>query len=108
MRHRGIHESNASAFGEASVTSDRRLRFTREIRLRWRGDPTKCLRVLQDHEGWHYILRLAGTPDFGPYVLDEIVSAFDVEPDPVSVHEVRQTPADTDSDAAPPSADQPS
>lgn len=84
------------------MTSDQRPRFTREIRLRWRGDPTQFLRVLQDHEGWYYILRLAGTPDFGPYVLDEIVSAFNVEPDPISVSELRPTTSDADESSGPP------
>jgi hypothetical protein len=90
------------------MTADQRIRFAREIRLRRRGHPDQMLRVLQDDAGWYYVLRLAGTHDFGPYLLDEITSAFDVEPEPLSVHELRQAPSDTDSEPAPPNpADQP-
>ncbi|MES0873682.1 hypothetical protein [Sinimarinibacterium thermocellulolyticum] len=70
------------------MTAEQRARFAREIRLRRRAYPDQMLRVLQDHAGWYYVLRLAGTPDFGPYLLDEITDAFDVEPEPISVHEL--------------------
>ncbi len=60
------------------------------------------LRVLQDHAGWYYVLRLAGTPDFGPYLLEEITGAFDVEPEPLSVHELDPAPSEAESKADPP------
>jgi hypothetical protein len=67
---------------------DHQSRFVRELRLRRRGFPDQVLRVLQDDAGWYYVQRLAGTSDFGPYLLDEITGAFDVESEPASVHEL--------------------
>ncbi len=37
------------------------------------------LRALKDADKWPYVINLTGPPDLGPYVKDEIVSAFDVE-----------------------------
>ncbi len=59
------------------------------------------LRVLQDDAGWYYVRRLAGTSDFGPYLLEEITNTFEVEPESASVHELPPLPAST-SDAASP------
>lgn len=84
------------------MAANQRMRFAREIRLRSRGHPDQMLRVLQDHAGWYYVLRLAGTPDFGPYMLEEIAGAFDVEPEPLSVHELHPTPSEAESEADPP------
>ncbi|TJY56201.1 hypothetical protein E4T66_19755 [Sinimarinibacterium sp. CAU 1509] len=80
------------------------LQFRRHLAFRRRGSPTQVLRVLEDIDGWYYVVRLAGTPDFGPYLPAEISCAFDVEPEPVAVREV--TPAMSgsapDSDATQP------
>ena len=54
-------------------------RFRRLLLFRRRGHPSQVLRVLEDANGWYYVESLAGTPDFGPYLKDEIVDAFDVE-----------------------------
>lgn len=84
------------------MAAGQRARFAREIRLRRRAYPDQMLRVLQDHAGWYYVLRLAGTTDFGPYLLDEITDAFDVEPEPISVHEMDPAPSEAESEADPP------
>lgn len=84
------------------MAADQTIRFAREIRLRRRGHPEQMLRVLQDHAGWYYVLRLAGTQDFGPYLLEEITGAFDVDPEPLSVHELCQGPSNGESGADPP------
>lgn len=81
----------------------------RYLIFRRRGSPTQVLRVLEDIDGWYYIVKLAGTPDFGPYAPAEISCAFDVEPEPVAVREL--TPAQSgsapDSDATKPGGDSP-
>ncbi|PXV71637.1 hypothetical protein C8D93_101692 [Sinimarinibacterium flocculans] len=71
-----------------TVASESAGRFRRLLVFRRRGSPTQVLRVLEDTEGWHYVVRLAGTADFGPYVPAEITSAFDVEAEPCATHDL--------------------
>jgi hypothetical protein len=69
-------------------------RFRRLLVFRRLGVPTQVLRVLEDAEGWYYLVNLAGTPDFGPYLPAEIASAFDVEPEPCAVRVLQPAPPD--------------
>jgi hypothetical protein len=71
-------------------------RFRRLLLFRRRGTPTQILRVLEDGDGWLYVVNLAGTPDFGPYLNDEIVSAFDVESEPCAERDLDQGPSTAD------------
>lgn len=43
---------------------------------------------MEDLDGWYYVVKLAGTPDFGPYAPVELSCAFDVEPEPITAREV--------------------
>lgn len=62
-------------------------RFLRLLRFRTLDFPDKELRVLEDSNGWLYVLRLWNTPDFGPYTKAEIAMAFQVEAEPWYVTE---------------------
>jgi hypothetical protein len=77
----------------------------RYLIFRRRGSTDQVLHVLEDIDGWYYIVKLAGTPDFGPYAPAEISCAFDVESEPIAVREV--VPAKSDSDATRPDGDSP-
>lgn len=63
-------------------------RFRRLLVFRRRGAATQVLRILEDTEGWYYVVNLAGTPDFGPYLPAEIASAFDVEAEPCAMRDL--------------------
>ncbi len=86
-------------------TSIQGLQFRRRLLFQRRGSPTHVLRVLEDIDGWYYIVKLAGTPEFGPYAPAEISCAFDVEPEPIAVREV--VPAKSNSDATKPDGNSP-
>lgn len=60
-------------------------RYQRMLVFRRRNVPTQVLRVLEDADGWCYVVNLADTLDFGPYVKAEIASVFDVESEPCAV-----------------------
>jgi hypothetical protein len=81
-------------------------RFRRLLLFRRRGVPTQALRVLEDADGWHYVVNLAGTPDFGPYLPAEIASAFDVESEPCAARDLAANapdpPSPSDDAAHPP------
>ncbi|WP_043765392.1 hypothetical protein [Algiphilus aromaticivorans] len=66
-------------------------RFRRLLLFRRRGHPLQILRVLEDFDGWYYVVNLAGTPDFGPYLHAEIVDAFDVEQAPCATRDLTPT-----------------
>lgn len=70
-------------------------RYRRMLVFRRRGVPTQILHVLEDAEGWHYVVRLAGTPDFGPYLPAEITSAFDVEAEPCATRDLINPPPES-------------
>jgi hypothetical protein len=70
-------------------------RFRRLLVFRSRGVPTQVLRVLEDAEGWYYVVNLAGTPDFGPYLPAEVASAFDVESEPCATRDLKTSSPDT-------------
>jgi hypothetical protein len=76
------------------MSPDPGARFCRLLVFRRRGVPTQVLRVLEDAEGWHYVVNLGGTSDFGPYLPAEIASAFNVEPEPFAVRILQPVPAD--------------
>ncbi|TJY65289.1 hypothetical protein E4T66_03455 [Sinimarinibacterium sp. CAU 1509] len=63
--------------------------FQRMLHFRLRNVPDQELRVLEDDEGWLYIYRLMGTPDFGPYLKDELMSMFEIESEPWAIRQVR-------------------
>lgn len=82
------------------VASISGLQIRRHLLFQRRGSSTQVLRVVEDIDGWYYVVRLAGTRDFGPYAPAEIACAFDVDPEPVTSREVApaaSTPA-SDSD----------
>ena len=70
-------------------------RFRRLLLFRRRSISTQVLRVLEDGEGWYYIVNLVGTPDFGPYLMTEIVDAFDVECEPCAARDLAPAVGDT-------------
>ena len=85
------------------------LQIRRHLIFQRRGSSTQVLRVLEDIDGWYYVVRLAGTPDFGPYAPAEIACAFDVDPEPITSREVGpavSTPT-SDSDGTKPDEDAP-
>jgi hypothetical protein len=59
--------------------------------------PDKELRILEDDQGWLYVYRLLGSPDYGPYLKEELLSMFEIEPEPWIVRNVRMTPPSDDS-----------
>lgn len=68
----------------------------RRLRFKLRNLPGKEMRFLEDDQGWLYIERLIGSPDFGPYTKDELMLMFDIESEPWSVSEVRVTTGSND------------
>ena len=85
------------------------LQIRRHLLFQRRGSSTQVLRVLEDIDGWYYVVRLAGTPDFGPYAPAEIACAFDVDPEPITSRELvpaESTPASA-SDGTTPDEDAP-
>lgn len=70
--------------------------FQRMLHFRLRDAPDKELRILEDDQGWLYIYRLLGSPDYGPYMKEELLGMFDIEPEPWVVRKVRMKPASED------------
>ena len=66
--------------------------FQRMLHFRVRSEPDKELRVLEDDQGWLYIYRMLGSPDYGPYMKEEILGMFDIEPEPWRISKVRMKP----------------
>ena len=44
--------------------------------------PGEGMKLLVDEDGWFYILRLIGHRDAGPYLLEELIQAYDLNPEP--------------------------
>jgi hypothetical protein len=73
----------------------------RRLHFRLRNAPNKEMRFLEDDQGWLYIERLMGSRDFGPYMKEELLEMFDIEPEPWRVTEiVRRTTGDSSSDGS--------
>lgn len=81
------------------------LQIRRHLLFQRRGSSTQVLRVLEDVDGWYYVVRLAGTPDFGPYAPAEIACAFDVDPEPITSREVSPAASTPASDSGGTKAD---
>lgn len=61
----------------------------RRLHFRLRNPPSREMRFLEDDQGWLYIERLIGSPDFGPYMKEELMLIFDIEPEPLAGSEIR-------------------
>ena len=57
-------------------------RFVRyQIHAR-RTAPTEGMKFVIDDVGWFYIYRLLGHPEAGPYLLEELIQTYDLNPEP--------------------------
>ncbi|MGH8528364.1 MAG: hypothetical protein ACRETN_00770 [Nevskiales bacterium] len=55
------------------------MKFVKVSMYRSKVDSARGMLVLTDEVGFHYIKQLAGSRDFGPYLIEEIILTYDLE-----------------------------